>query len=592
MLCGSAKKDITLLKKGVGMMGYGMWFNIVKDVETPLFARAYVFIDEVSGKKTAYVNAEMAFITVAVKRGVIKYLNRQRPDLDFHDDNVMLTAQHTHSAPGGYSHYGLYNMSIPGFVPEVYATYVNGISEAIIDAYECAVPAKLRVAEGEMATDREVAFNRSIEAWNKNPEVKKYTKEETHLAFDRRMTMLVAEGLDGKPLFTINWFGVHTTTVPNYNHNINADNKGYAAHQLEDELEKRFGKTVLSSFAQRSCGDISPNYKYVKKRGMVMGKFGEDYLASAKFNGNIQFEKALEVFEKAQAAPEVSEGLDFGLCYVKFADTKAYPEFTNGKKDAFTDSPCQGVAFFEGTAEGPGMAKAVGAAARQMIKAVRAYEYAIAPFSTKEFQDRIKRRDKAQGVKEILIEAGERKIMGTSDVKNFIIPGWADRGIATFKKYYQNGSLNEKPWTPLVLPLQLFIIGEIALVGVPGELTAVSGWRLEKTLLDVLSKRGVKQIIISTYANAYHGYVTTFEEYQVQAYEGGHTVYGEYTLAAFQSRFKDLAEEMLKPAPQRNLDHETNPVFFSEEEIAKRTYDPKTQEGLLKKKKLGNPLAG
>ena len=65
LLCGSAKKDITYFKPGVGMMGFGMWFNIVKEVETPLFARAYVFIDQESGKKVAYVNAEICFITVA-----------------------------------------------------------------------------------------------------------------------------------------------------------------------------------------------------------------------------------------------------------------------------------------------------------------------------------------------------------------------------------------------------------------------------------------------------------------------------------------------------------------------------------------------
>ena len=592
LLCGSAKKDITYFKPGVGMMGFGMWFNIVKEVETPLLARAYVFIDQESGKKVAFVNAEICFITVAIKRGVMKRLNRHHAELNFHDQNVMLTAQHTHSGPGGYSHYGLYNMSVPGFMPENYATIVDGIADAIIEAHEKAVPAKLRITEGEMPTDREIAFNRSIEAWNLNPEVPKYSKDQTHLAFDKRMTLLLAEDLEGKPLFTINWFGIHTTSVPNYNTSINADNKGYAATWMEEALEKRFGKPVHASFAQRSCGDISPNFVYVKERGQVMGKFKEDYLESAKYNGKVQFEKAQELVEKALGAPEILPGLDAALCYVKFAETTAYPEFANGNKDAFTSPPCQGVAFFEGTAEGPGMAKAVGAAARGLIKIVRAYEYAIAPFSKKEFGERIKKRDKAQGTKEILIESGERKIMGTGDVKNFIIPGWADRGIAAFKRFHANGSLANKPWTPLVLPLQIFILGEVAIVGVPGELTTVAGWRLEKTILDVLSKRGVKQIILSTYCNAYHGYVTTYEEYQIQCYEGGHTVYGQYTLAAFQSRYKDLAEEMLKPETERNLDHETNPVFFTEEELAKRTYDYRTQEALLKAKKLGNPLAG
>ena len=40
---GAAKKDITAFHKGVGMMGYGMHWNRVEDVETPLNVRAYFF---------------------------------------------------------------------------------------------------------------------------------------------------------------------------------------------------------------------------------------------------------------------------------------------------------------------------------------------------------------------------------------------------------------------------------------------------------------------------------------------------------------------------------------------------------------------
>ena len=39
----------------------------------------------------------------------------------------MLTATHTHSGPGGYSHYLLYNLSIPGFVAPVHQAIVDGI---------------------------------------------------------------------------------------------------------------------------------------------------------------------------------------------------------------------------------------------------------------------------------------------------------------------------------------------------------------------------------------------------------------------------------------------------------------------------------
>jgi neutral ceramidase len=152
-----------------------------------------------------------------------------------------------------------------------------------------------------------------------------------------------------------------------------------------------------------------------------------------------------------------------------------------------------------------------------------------------------------------------------------IIPAWADKGLGTFKKQHRNGSLN-KPWTPEILPLQLFIIGELAIAAFPGEITTVAGYRLKETILSVLKKRGIEKVILSPYANAYCGYVTTYEEYQCQLYEGGHTVFGEWTLAAFQSKFKELAFQMLKKPDERTIDRSILPIEFTEEELGKRSY--------------------
>ena len=166
------------------MLGYGMYYNIVKGVETDLYARAYVVEDGTTGRKIVFVNAEIAFITVAVKRGVIKKLERKYPELGFTDDNVFLSAQHTHSAPGGYSHYGLYNMAVPGFVPEVYQVVVEGMVEAIVAAEANKKPGKIKLGGSSFALDKEVAFNRSVKAFNRNPEVKEEIPEAvsyTHL---------------------------------------------------------------------------------------------------------------------------------------------------------------------------------------------------------------------------------------------------------------------------------------------------------------------------------------------------------------------------------------------------------------------------
>lgn len=61
-------------------------------------------------------------------------------------------------------------------------------------------------------------------------------------------------------------------------------------------------------------------------------------------------------------------------------------------------------------------------------------------------------------------------------------------------------------------PIQLVIIGDIALAGFPFEITTIAGKRLRDSLFEVLKQRGVSQVILCPYANGYSGYITTYEE--------------------------------------------------------------------------------
>lgn len=255
---GTGKSDITAFIDGIGMMGYGRDFNTVHGVETPLYARAVALKDPKTGKKVVFVNAEICFITISIKRGVMKRLKRHHSELGYEDHNVMLTAQHTHSGPGGYSHYGFYNLSIPGFVPTVYQKIVEGITEAILAADKDLQPAKISIHKGSFEPELEVGFNRSVKAYNQNPDVKPVSKDESHLAIDREMQLLRIDRPDGSPMAAINWFGVHTTSLPNYNTDINSDNKGYASAFMENAMAEQTGNTdFVSIFAQGVAGDVS-----------------------------------------------------------------------------------------------------------------------------------------------------------------------------------------------------------------------------------------------------------------------------------------------------------------------------------------------
>lgn len=565
---GVGKAKITGLKKGVGMMGYGMAFNYVKRKETDLFARAFV-IKDTAGKKIVFVNAEIAFITISIKRGVINCLQKDYPEYGHTLENVLLSAQHTHSGPGGYSHYGFYNFSIPGFVPEVYQEIVEGIVDAIVQAENSLTPARININKGSFAPEIEVAFNRSMSSYNRNPDVIKYHENESHLAINREMTLVRIDTEQGDPLGMINWFGVHCTSVHNDNNSICFDNKGYASQFFEEDLAKD-NPDFIAAFAQNPAGDITPNYIWDKKKKWTRGKFENDF-ESAAHNGRLQYQKAKEIYQNTENQQIVSGPIDYGLMYANFANVLADPEFTNSHSDAKTAPACHGVAFLKGTVEGPGMGSVEAVFATFLSKVVKTAELIKSKFQARHERQRILDKYKAQGRKHIIIETGERRMLGTGRLDRILIPSWADPTIRTLKLHYKNGALGHKPWTPQTLPLHMVIIGHLALVGIPGEITVVAGKRLKDTILDILKQRGVTEVIITSYCNAYSGYITTYEEYQEQRYEGGHTVFGEWTLAAFQTKFKQLALEMLKKPEDRSIET-TEPVLFSEEELGKRSF--------------------
>jgi neutral ceramidase len=89
---------------------------------------------------------------------------------------------------------------------------------------------------------------------------------------------------------------------------------------------------------------------------------------------------------------------------------------------------------------------------------------------------------------------------------------------------------------PHIIPVQVLRIGAHAIVGIPFEVTIESGRRMARAV-------GEPNVIVSSVANEYTGYVTTPEEYSRQYYEGGHTIYGPKTLAFLAAHAARLADE-------------------------------------------------
>ncbi len=558
---GAAKSDVTYFKKGLVMLGYGRPFHKMKGIETRLYARSVVI--ESGQQRLCFVNVEMGFCTVYLKYGVIQKLKNEFPQLGLHDGNVMITAQHTHSGAGGYGQHFTYNIPSPGFQKEVWEHIKNGIVQSIVMAHLKVKEANLKMGFGIFDEKEEVAFNRSLEAHNLNPEIKKkLKKEEWHLACDRDMKLMQFEDNNGKVIASINWFGTHCTSVSNDKYNICSDNKGYASTFFEKYYQElNQDDTTICIFAQDASGDVSPNYVWDIRKQWTRGKYKDDY-ESAKYTGNLQYEKAKKI--TSDLKKKNVNRLESYQSYIEFSDINCDPDFTNGKKGCRTSGASLGISFFEGTVEGPGMLKPIGSILKSAMDIHKKNElkWLKDEKRTQKYKDYIRLKHETQSPKRIGIEASKGKFVWLDQEAKIPIPGIFEKTISNAKNAIEQRKSVHKPWIATRLPLQFFILGNIAIVGIPFELTTMSGRRIRKMLKAELASYDIDQVILSPFANAYAGYITTQEEYMIQMYEGGHTLFGKWTLPALQTALRRTIEKLKKGEEDKS-----KPLIFTEDQI-------------------------
>ncbi len=563
---GWCKREIVIKPQGYAMFGYGKWDHRADEQQTPLFARALYIADE-HQNGLIFCCLDMGCITAAMRSGVCSQL-RTIMGSAFNDSSFVLTATHTHSGPGGCGHEALYNVPTPGFVPAHLNAIIAASVDAIVTAWKTSAPSELGMSRATFADHVPVAWNRSLAAYNRNPDVIKKEQSETHLALDRSMAVLSLRR-DGELHSLLSLFGVHATCLGNTLNRYDGDNKGYAAVQVEEFLEASGVQDSVAIFAQATAGDVSPHYHGegdVKRRKKI--KVEAEYVYAAK-NGGHQSQLALSAVSN-QNEEKITGKIDSILSFIDFTAVHAAPEFANGHQDAWTSEPCHGTAFFQGTPiDGTGAPAMLVRAVSVLAKVVKATHLRSRQSQSKE-TEYYRQLYASQGNKSILFELGRKRILGRSMSR--VLPGIIDPLIGELKRQIKVGAISESPLVSTVMPLQIVTIGQLALVCCPGEFTTIAGRRVLETVKARLQKNGIKHVLICTYCNDYMGYVTTQEEYQQQAYEGGNTLFGQWTLAAFQTSFASLADQMLKPNAERTHDQVTRPLPVPEHELSLRSH--------------------
>ncbi len=533
---GLSRQEITAWEPEMRMWGWFMDDNRIKGVATPLYVRALVLSRQ--DQTLAYVCMDLGYVSLVVREVVLDILKKDHPTLGLGPHNVIFTATHTHSGPHGHSHVLGQSSTSFGFSSIVTTKVVESTLHAILKAYEQRVPVTLRVGRAEIPFEEKIAFNRSIRAYRCNPKVENVPSDATERATRRRSTTLRVDDEKGRMIGLVNWFGVHATCIHAENQMLHGDNKGLAAQILEEEQRKATNHPdFVAIFAQDAAGDVSPNFRYHRKRNKMIGISNDDD-ESARHNAEIHIRYAQKGAEQALHQPPLSGVLGGIVQHVDMAGVELDSSFTRGLNGQRTTHAIWGIMMPTGTAEGPGPM-------RPLLPLLRLW------MRLRRLQHRLlhQKRD----MKVPFLSLG----LGTQGHLLHWIPtrhsmGWVGRidpAIGYIHALYQQGLVKHEPWLPQTIPVQLLRIGQLALLGIPGEPTTMSGKCLRETLHHSLQKDEVTDIIINGYANTFAGYITTPEEYDLQEYEGSYTLFGKWTLSAYQQVAAQLARLPLASDP-------------------------------------------
>ncbi len=544
---GASRVEMKFDAMGVVMLGWGDPNHKVKGQATPLYARTVAIKDPNTGKRLVMICLDSCFITEALRYAVVEELKKTA---GIEDSEIIISATHTHSAPGGFSSYLVYSLSTNGFSPKIFDSYYQGCIQSANEALARMEPAEIRFTAGAFEKDKPVAFNRSVRSWNRNPDVQKHSRFERNLAVDREMQLLRFDRPDGTPIAVWNWFAVHCTSMHRDHYLMHSDNKGVAMTMMEDRM-KKLNPEFVGVFANGAAGDVSPNFKYYLGIKEKRGADRKDE-TSCRINAALQSDHALRLFENAKSLPPLAVKLEGIFEYDDFSNITIDPEFAAGNPAARTAPAEVGISQLSGTAEGRGAPLFIIVMMVVSVRLSQLYNFVVDRLSGKKTRWPFT-PDPLQGKKITVIASGRGEVLETSRVGQLIFPGFFHPTIASLKRWARRGVLKERPFTPQILPIQIACIGPIAIAAVPAEFTTVSGWRLRATVEPILKKSGIDRVVIQGYANAYSSYVVTPEEYAQQSYEGGCTHFGIYTLPGYQTVFKKLATTLNEKGQANSL---------------------------------------
>lgn len=534
-LLGVGKADITGPVVEVNMMGYADPKQVGSGLRQRLYSRAFVVgSTDRPEDRFAYLVLDTQSGDTAIRYGIIDALARLGPSYAVYGHhNVAVTGTHSHAGPGGWLNYLLPQITSKGFDRQGYQAIIDGAVLSIRRAHEGLQPGSLTVGTTKV---NEANINRSLFAYLANPEEERArynVSSQDDGSVDKDMTMLKFQrSSDGLNIGVLTWFPVHGTSMLGNNTLIAGDNKGVAAYLFEKAMrdEDTAAENFVAGFSQANVGDTSPNVlgawcedgsgkrcsfenstcadgksQACHARGPLF-RVQDNGVSSCFEIGKRQFVPARNLYESLVDNPVSVQG-PWVKSFHTFHNMSGYSFHLPNGSEVQTCPAALGYSFAAGTSDGPGAFD---------FKQHGGNEDTTSPV-WKVVRHLLKEPSEEQkachGPKPILLDVGE--------------------------------IYNPYQWTPNVVDVQVFRVGQLVIVVSPGEATTMAGRRWKDAVQSAASLLFQKEeesdsvpspspvVVLGGPANSYTHYIATEEEYSIQRYEGASTLYGPHTLAAY-----------------------------------------------------------
>lgn len=511
-LLGVGKADITGPCVEINLMGYADPNQIGTGLRQRLYSRAFIVADPINpSDRFVYLVLDTQSGDTAVRYGILSGLEKLGADYaHYGHHNIAVTGTHSHSGPGAWLNYLLPQITSKGFDQQSYRAIVDGALLSIRRAHESLAPGHLSVGSTKVFGAN---INRSLYAYLANPEEERArynVSSEDDGSVEKDLTLLKFErASDNKNIGVLTWFPTHGTSVLGNNTLISGDNKGAAAYWFEKSMinDDTAAEGFVAGFSQASVGDTSPNVLGAwcedgtgkmcsfenstcsdgkSQKCHARGPFfrEDDEGTSSCFEiGKRQFEPAKRLYEQLNQSPSPVRGRMVKSFHTFHNMSNTRFELPNGT-EVETCPAALGYSFAAGTSDGPG--------------AFDFTQHDGGPNTTspvwRVVSGMLKSPTEAQkvchGPKPILLDVGEM----TSPYL----------------------------WTPNVVDVQVFRVGQLVIIVSPGEATTMAGRRWKNTVHDAVlilfSEESTSTtispvVVLGGPANSYTHYITTEEEY-------------------------------------------------------------------------------